>query len=90
MSKFPKRTFMNLAQVPSTRGRVRVGADLNGNSSPSKGHLSWIIGGLTVCIRLILLVQNNHSLQRLYKDVTSPHFFGSSHLPKSASSSLKF
>jgi len=25
-----------LAQIPSPRGRVRVGADLNGNSSPSK------------------------------------------------------
>ena len=46
--------------------------------------LSWIIGGSSVYIRLILLTQNSYSLQRLHRDVTSPHFVRSSHLPKSA------
>ena len=48
------------------------------------GDLSWIIGGSSVYIRLILLTQNSYSLQRLHRDVTSPHFARSSHLPKSA------
>ena len=46
--------------------------------------MSWIIGSSPVCIRVILLTQNSYSLQRSHRDVTSPHFVRSSHLPKSA------
>ena len=35
--------------------------------------VSWIIGGSPVYIRLILLTQNSHSLQRFHRDVSSPH-----------------
>ena len=48
------------------------------------GDSSWIIGGSSVYIRLILLTQNSYSLQQFHRDVTSPHFVRSSHLPKSA------
>ena len=48
--------------------------------------LSWIIGGSTVYIRLILLSQNNHSFQRIHRN----EFRYRSLLPKSAKKNRVF